>query len=550
MPTPVQIHKMLPYLQGYPQSEIDYLYDGFTQGFSVGFSGQKISFFSKNSKKLQNALQVARHKISEEVQAGRVSGPHATPPLPNFRVSPLSIRPKKQEGKFRLLHNLSYPYNESSTNSGIAVEHKSVHYQQLSDAIKSIVKVGNNCYLSKCDVAQAFRLIPLAKNDYNLMGFYFDNAYYYDRCLPQGCGSSCKIWERFSTALHWVATNKLSIPFMHHILDDFLIIASTYSACKAQLDRFLDFCKHICVPMAPEKTVGPTPFLMFLGINLSSVTMQATLPIDKLTECKQDIQYCLTHKKVTKKKLQSVCGRLNFACSVILPGRCFLRRLFALTAGLQKPHHHRRIPKHVQEDLQLWLFFLDHYNGCTFFLQRELHSDGAINLTSDASFRGFGATYLDQWIQCPWPHDWTTKYDINFLEFFAVTCAIGMWGCHLKNSTVHFYTDSQCTLHIINNQTSDSPLMMSLLRQLVLTCLVYNILLTARPIRSVDNTLCDKISRFTVTPTLLQEYRMKPLPEPLPTPLRPESYTPNQYQSLIKALLHRHGQPTELHGGT
>ena len=40
-----------------------------------------------------------------------------------------------------------------------------------------------------------------------------------------GCSSSCKTFEMFSTALEWIAQNKLHIPYILHLLDDFLIIS-------------------------------------------------------------------------------------------------------------------------------------------------------------------------------------------------------------------------------------------------------------------------------------------------------------------------------------
>ena len=45
------------------------------------------------------------------------------------------------------------------------------------------------------------------------------------------------------------------------------------------------------------------------------------------------------HKKVTLKEVQSLNGLLNFACSVIRPGRAFLRRLIDLTVGVCLPNH-------------------------------------------------------------------------------------------------------------------------------------------------------------------------------------------------------------------
>jgi hypothetical protein len=38
-------------------------------------------------------------------------------------------------------------------------------------------------------------------------------------------------------------------------------------------------------------------------------------------------------RSITLRELQSLLGLLNFACSVIIPARAFLRRLFGLTIG-------------------------------------------------------------------------------------------------------------------------------------------------------------------------------------------------------------------------
>ena len=78
-----------------------------------------------------------------------------------------------------------------------------------------------------------------------------------------GCSSSCHTFECFSTALEWVAQNKLGIQYILHILDDFLIIARTAGLCEAQLTSFLDFCKDLGVPMAPEKNYWPKNSFVF-----------------------------------------------------------------------------------------------------------------------------------------------------------------------------------------------------------------------------------------------------------------------------------------------
>ena len=91
--------------------------------------------------------------------------------------------------------------------------------------------------------------------------------------------------------------------------------------------------------MAPEKTMGPATTLAFAGIKLDSIQMEARLPPDKLAKCGQLISIFLLRKKVTLHEIQVLTGLLNFACSVIVPGRAFLRRLIDLTIGIKAPHH-------------------------------------------------------------------------------------------------------------------------------------------------------------------------------------------------------------------
>ena len=63
-------------------------------------------------------------------------------------------------------------------------------------------------------------------------------------------------------------------------------------------------------------------------------------------------------KKVTLKELQSLIGLLQFACSVVVPGRPFLRRLIDLSIGVKSPWHRISLTKDAKHDLQVWLEFL------------------------------------------------------------------------------------------------------------------------------------------------------------------------------------------------
>ena len=198
----------------------------------------------------------------------------------------------------------------------------------------------------------------------------------------------------FSTAIEWVAKKHLSIPHLIHILDDYLMAAPTYHQCRIDLARFLSLCDYLGVPIAPEKTVGPSNILTFAGIELDSLRMEARLPLDKSEKCKAMVSAFLRGKKVTLREIQSLTGLLNFACSVVVPGRAFLRRLIDLTKGIKSAHHFVRLTKSVKADLEIWRSFLDDFNGRSIFLSDVWTDSFSLNLYTDAAGSlGFGAVF-------------------------------------------------------------------------------------------------------------------------------------------------------------
>lgn len=79
-------------------------------------------------------------------------------------------------------------------------------------------------FMAKTDIESAFRILPVHPDDFSLLGFKWEDAYYYDTFLPMGCSSSCQIFETYSTALQWVAQNKLGCSQVFHILDVFSLL--------------------------------------------------------------------------------------------------------------------------------------------------------------------------------------------------------------------------------------------------------------------------------------------------------------------------------------
>lgn len=138
-------------------------------------------------------------------------------------------------------------------NDGILSEHAGASYANIDDAIHLIKLAGPGCFMAKTDIKNAFRIIPIDPADYSLLGLRWRGLYYYDRCMPMDCSSSCKTFETFSTAVEWIAHHKLKIDYILHLLDDFLLVAPSSELCQHQLDLFLSLCSYLGIPMAPEK---------------------------------------------------------------------------------------------------------------------------------------------------------------------------------------------------------------------------------------------------------------------------------------------------------
>ena len=118
----------------------------------------------------------------------------------------------------------------------------------------------------------------------------WQGKYYYDRAMPMGC-ASCRTFEMFSSALEWVAKKHLHIEHLVHILDDYLMVASSYHQCCVALRDIISLCNYLGVPIAPGKNVGPQTVLIFAGIELDTNTMDIRLPNDKIYNENKDFSF-------------------------------------------------------------------------------------------------------------------------------------------------------------------------------------------------------------------------------------------------------------------
>ena len=180
-----------------------------------------------------------------------------------------------------------------------------------------------------------------------------------DTVLPFGLRSAPKIFNAVADALEWIV-RKDGVRELYHYLDDFLVLGAPGSGeCASSMSKLLGRTEWLGFPIAEEKMEGPTTTLTFLGIEIDSEALILHLPEAKRLALKTLLASWQGRRWCTRSELQSLAGSHQHACSVVRPGRAFLRRVFEAMKGIRHSHHHITLNSAMRSDLAWWALFLD-----------------------------------------------------------------------------------------------------------------------------------------------------------------------------------------------
>ena len=493
--SPVDWRAMEVMLEGYHDK--DYVIDGFQHGFRIGVNDNNVKLRSLVQRTASSIDMTLVTKLNSELAAGRVLGPYRAQPIPGMQVSPLYTIPKKEEGKYRMIHDLSQP-KTGSVNDNIAPEMSTVQYCSVADVVRHIQDSGDRDYfMAKVDMKDAYRSVPIHKQDWRFLGMKIADKYFVDRCLPMGLRSSCTIYQRISDALAWSFMGGSPSTFIANYLDDFLLITTSRQACQTLLDEVMVKCEFMGVPVNAEKTVTATKSLTFLGIGIDVKSRVLFIPEDRRLELIQDIQAFCAVKTQKVNKFQIMIGKLNFICQIVMPGRCFLRSSIDQLKGILSSNKYaqRRVTKDIVMDLRVWQSFLREAVVKPFdFIVCDRPPD--YDMVSDASGSiGFGCYMDNEWFSGEWQDPWWKEQNISLLELYPIFVALHLWKAKLENKIILVRTDNEALVAVLTNLYSRHSRINKLLKIIALLTMSNNTLLRLEHIRGVDNTWADKLSR-------------------------------------------------------
>lgn len=431
------------------------------------------------------------HTIRDEILNGNYIVTDTKPTI----VSALGAIPKPDSDKIRLIHDCSRP-EHSNVNS-----YTDTKYFSYTTVDKAVSHIKPNAYLAKIDLKSAYRHVPIHPSNYTATGLAWqfngdeNRTYLYDCKLPFGAAKSPEIFHRLTQAITRMMDRRGFNTVLAY-LDDFLVIGDTEQECKQAYHELIKLLGELGFTINWDKVVGPCQRLIFLGIEIDTVRRQLTLPDRKLCELRLLLNETMAKRSITKRDLQSLVGKLNFAARVVFGGRTFLRRIIDNVNHMQRPHHHVRLNAQLRADLAWWTEFLGVFNGKTFFVESEpVQLD---EFSTDACPVGGGGFFRGDWFYINWDTDQPRLADvhINLQETFTVLAALERWKEELRDQWITVRTDNTTTLSAINKGTSGNPLVMQWLRKIFWLSATYNFRVTSRYIPTASNTMADAISRI------------------------------------------------------
>lgn len=502
--TPLKPEVWKKKLMAHPDQDfVHYIIRGIETGFAVGVDCSKEIAPAKRN--MQSALtnpELVDKYLQTELELGNICGPFAPGSIEGLQINRFGVIPKKhQPGKWRLITDLSYPEG-SSVNDAIARDMCSMSYISVHDVANAAVRLGKGSLIAKIDIKSAYRLVPVCPQDRKWLGVKWRDHVYIDCKLPFGLRSAPKIFNALADALEWVA-HRAGVDHIFHYLDDFAVVGPPQpSTCGGYLEILAETCKNMGVPLAPEKQEGPSTTITFLGIEIDSIKQELRLPREKLDRLGQLVHEWEGKKACTRQELESLIGTLQHACTVIGPGKSFLRRMITLLKVASRRHHHIRLNRDFKSDLLWWKHFAVHWNGSSLIVT-EIST--RVEFASNASGNwGCGAWWQMCWFQLPW-NEFSRRLQIAVKELIPIIIAALLWGSkYWAGKYVVARCDNGAVVAIINSRHSKDPLLMQLLRCLFFIEAYCNFSLTAVHIPGTHNTLADDLSR-----NRLHSYREK-----------------------------------------
>ena len=452
---------------------------------------------TRNSSTVRRHLATCKQRVLYDVAVGAVRRLQSRPTL----CQPLHavLRPAR---KPRVVLNLRPNLNQLLPDAPF-------QYQRFTDAVRLATP---GCFFAKLDLSDCFHSFPVAPASSSLLTFELDGDFFQYVRLPFGLITSPFWCERFLGVLD----HRLRRSGVTHVryVDDFFLVGPSAAAVSQAMATLRQSVLAFGLCLNDGKTEGPVQRLTFLGVGIDAISCTLYVDPDKVHNIRSVLLSVRSSRRVTRKALQSLCGKLSFAAQAVPSARPFFHSLLDRTRGLPHPWSAVRLFPADHEDLEAWAFLLRRWNNTSRWRPAEpvvLHHDAS----RSANQGGFG--FILESLPADFPSSSlplalrggygfagvfagpdvgvAQAESIQWSELFALVFSVALYAPFVRDRDLLLVTDNIADVHIVNRRRTAQHQLLRLLRLLCTTCMFYNIGFRAEHVAGVDNVTPDFLSR-------------------------------------------------------
>lgn len=440
--------------------------------------------------------------LAKELQFHALVGPlEMLPWLGHIAISPMTTRPKKKSMSRRVLTDLSWPLGASVNDSIPRHEYygvtSKVTYPTVDCLCKRAValktKHGDKALFGfKVDLNRAFCQIPTCPCDWSLLGTSWKGKIYFDKVAVMGSRTRPLACQRITNMIrHFLSNMGYNV---NNFVDDFMGIKVSDKAWQAYhaLKRLL---RDLGVSEAEEKAVCRTQIIEFLGILFNLVFMTMEIPDDKVEDLHEVLQRWLTKGLTTRKQLEVLLGKLQFASTCVRSGRIFVARIIDELKGMEREGLYP-VSLQLRKDVVWWRKALDDRNRVSMMWLEDLGVEDP-GMFTDSCLEGMGAVLKEECIRASIPRAFRDRSDwsISHYEFLALIVAVQVWSEWVKGRRFLAYCDNQAVVAVVNTGKARDAELQKLLRWLCYLLTINDSLIRLKYVETANNVKGDLLSR-------------------------------------------------------
>ena len=395
---------------------------------------------------------------------------------------------KKPNGSFRTIFNMK--------TLNTIIKYEKFKMDTLETA-KSLMR--KDWYLASVDLSDAYFTVPVAPEFRKYLRFQFCDTLYEFLAMPQGLTSAPRIFTKILKPAMAKLRGEGCICMAY--LDDILVLADSKESCTLATNKVVELVKSLGFIVNFQKSeLTPTKSLVYLGYMLNTVTMQVSLPEEKVTKIKVACQSLLDCESVTLTSLAEIIGLMIAYSNASDFGPLHYRSLERVKNEGLKMHRGKfegtvSLDDGCYKDLQWWI---ENAAVCT----KEIsHGNPSLVIHTDAALDGWGAHDLsiDDTTGGPWSE---AEYHMtmNAKELKAIWLGLQTYCKNVSKTHVLVRSDNVTAVSYVKHMGGTvSPICNNLALELWDWCLERDIWLSVAHIPGIDNVEADFGSRKLIT---------------------------------------------------